>query len=81
MIKYRVQIDMAEFGEPALWQDVKDIEFDTRAQAMAHIEWMKGEYGDTIQYRAQPYAEYPTTLAYYEAEGGSMCNGIGRSYF
>ena len=22
-----------------------------------------------------------THLAYYEADGGSMCNGIGRSYF
>ena len=48
---FKVQIDMAEFGEAALWQDVKDIEFNTQAQAQAHITWMKAEYGDTIQYR------------------------------
>jgi hypothetical protein len=81
MIKYKVQIDMSEFGEAALWQDVAGAEFATRAQALTHIEWMKKEYGDTIQYRAQPYAEYPRTPAYYEADGGSMWNGVGRSYF
>jgi hypothetical protein len=50
MTKYRIQIDMAEFGEPANWQDVKDIGFDTLKQAMAHIAWMKNEYGVTIDY-------------------------------
>ena len=81
MIKYRVQIDMSEFGEAALWQDVAGAEFATRAQALTHIEWMKKEYGEKIAYRAQPYAEYPSTPAYYEADGGSMWNGVGRSYF
>lgn len=59
MIKYRVQIDMSEFGEPAIWHDVKMPAFDIRAQALIHIEWMKKEYGNTIEYRVQPYAEYP----------------------
>ena len=48
---FKVQIDMAEFGEQALWQDVEGIEFKTYEQARAHITWMKGEYGDTIEYR------------------------------
>lgn len=81
MIKYRVQIDMSEFGEAAIWQAVKMPAFDTRAKALTHIEWMKKEYGDKIEYRVQPYAEYPTTPAHYEADGGSMWNGVGRSYF
>jgi hypothetical protein len=80
MIKYKVQIDMSEFGESAIWQDVKGVEFATRAQALTHIEWMQREYGEKIAYRAQPYAEYPSTPAYYEADGGSMWNGVGRSY-
>ena len=81
MIKYKVQIDMAEFGELAMWQDVAGSEFATRAQALEHIEWMKKEYGDQIEYRAQPCAVLRTVPAYYEVDGGSMWNGIGRSYF
>jgi hypothetical protein len=79
MIKYKVQIDMSEFGESAIWQDVAGVLFDTHPAAVAHIEWMKKEYGDTIEYRVR--AEYPTTPAYYEVDGGSMWNGVGRSYF
>jgi hypothetical protein len=78
MIKYRVQIDMAEFGEAALWQDVECVEFDTRAQAESHIQWMKKEYGDKIQYRV--HTEGTDRPAYYEADGGSMWNGVGRNY-
>ena len=52
-MKYKIQIDMAEFGEPALWQDVKGITVDTLEQAEAQIAWMKKEYGDTIEYRVQ----------------------------
>ena len=50
-MKYKIQIDMAEFGEPALWQDVQDLVVDTPEQAEAQIAWMKKEYGDTIEYR------------------------------
>jgi len=80
-MKYKIQIDMAEFGERAIWQDVKDIEFESEMQAYAHISWMKSEYGDTIAYRVMAHAPITSTPAYYEADGGSMWNGVGRSYF
>lgn len=80
-MKYIVQIDMAEFGEPAIWQDVAGVEFDTMKQAVAHIKWMKSEYGDKIDYCVATRAPITSTPAYYEQDGGSMCNGIGRSYF
>lgn len=48
---FKIQIDMSEFGEPALWEDVEYVEFATYEQACARIDWMKSEYGDTIQYR------------------------------
>jgi hypothetical protein len=79
-VTYIVQMNMADRGQETQWTDCEDAKFATRAQALTHIEWMKKEYGDTIQYRAQPYAEYPSTPAYYEADGGSMWNGVGRSY-
>ena len=51
MPKYIVQIDMAEFEPAPLWQDVAGVGFDTQEQALAHIEWMKKEYGHKIEYR------------------------------
>lgn len=51
MIQYIVQIDMAEFGENALWQDVEGAAYACRDKAYAMVEWMKNEYGDTIDYR------------------------------
>jgi hypothetical protein len=78
MIKYRVQIDMSEFGEAALWQDVECAEFETKEAAEAHIQWMKKEYGNKIQYRVR--TEGTAGPAYYNTEGGSMWNGVGRSY-
>lgn len=59
MIKYIIQIDMSEFGEPALWQDVAGPMFNTLAEAHSHIEWMLEHYGRQIAYRAKPYAHYP----------------------
>lgn len=50
MPKYIVQINMAEFGEPDLWQDVAGAEFTTVTHTLAHIAWMKKEYGDQINY-------------------------------
>jgi hypothetical protein len=79
-MKYIVQIDMAEFGEAALWQDVECVEFDSRAQAEAHIQWMKKEYGDKIQYRVRTEGKGTDRPAYYDTEGGSMWNGVGRNY-
>ena len=51
MTKYIVQIDMAEFEQTPLWEDVCGARFDTQEQALADIEWMKKEYGDQIEYR------------------------------
>jgi hypothetical protein len=49
--KYIVQIDMAEFEQAPLWEDCTAARFDTQEQALAHIEWMKKEYGHKIEYR------------------------------
>lgn len=54
MTKYIVQINMAEFDQPDLWQDVYGVGFDTMEQAHAHIAWMKTEYGDQIEYCVVP---------------------------
>ena len=81
MIKYIVQIDMSEFGEPAIWQDVYGAEFYSVSAALSHIAWMEGHYGHKIKYQFRTEGENDTVPAYYEADGGSMCNGIGRSYF
>ena len=51
MPKYIVQIDMAEFDQAPLWDDVYGARFDTQEQAQAHIEWAKAEYGHKIEYR------------------------------
>lgn len=80
-MKYIVQIDMSEFGEPAIWQDVAGAEFSTMTHALAHIAWMKKEYGQGIKYTFRSVAPITSTPAYYEQDGGSMCNGVGRSYF
>jgi hypothetical protein len=59
-MKYRIQINMAEFGEPALWQDVVMPCFRTLEQAEADIEWMKKEYGGDIEYRIRTEFAYET---------------------
>ena len=76
---YQIQINMADKGQETQWTDCEDAKFATHAQALERIEWMKGEYGDQIEYRIR--AEAPATPAYYHSEGGSMWNGVGRSYF
>jgi hypothetical protein len=77
--KYIVQMNMADKGQETQWTDCLDAKFATQEQALERIEWMKGEYGDQIEYRVR--TEVPATPAYYEADGGSMWNGVGRSYF
>ena len=44
-----VQIDMADEGQPRDWSNVRA--FDTQEAAERDIEWMKGEYGDTIPFQ------------------------------
>ena len=80
-MKYIVQMNMADLGQEPQWTDCEDAQFAVEKEALARIEWMKGEYGDQIEYRVRPYAAARTTPAYYEADGGSMWNGVGRSYF
>lgn len=80
-MKYIVQMNMADKGQETQWTDCEDAKFAAEEDALARIEWMKGEYGDQIEYRVQPYAAARTTPAYYEQDGGSMWNGVGRSYF
>lgn len=50
---YIVQINMADAGQKPDWQDCDDAEFVTQEEALAHIEWMKQEYGDTIEFRTR----------------------------
>ena len=80
-MKYIVQMNMADLGQEPQWTDCEDAKFAVEADALARIDWMKCEYGDQIEYRVQAYAAPRTTPAYYEADGGSMWNGVGRSYF
>lgn len=44
-----VQIDMADEGQNPDWSNVRA--FDTQEAAERDIEWMKGEYGDTIPFQ------------------------------
>jgi hypothetical protein len=48
---YIVQMNMADRGQETQWTDCPDAKFATQRGALAHIEWMKGEYGDQIEYR------------------------------
>jgi hypothetical protein len=76
---YIVQINMADRGQATQWTDCLDAKFAAQEQALERIEWMKGEYGDQIEYRVR--TEVPAGPVYYHSEGGSMWNGVGRSYF
>jgi hypothetical protein len=75
---YIVQMNMADKGQETQWTDCEDAKFATQEQALERIEWMKGEYGDQIEYRVR--TEGTGRPAYYHSEGGSMWNGVGRSY-
>ena len=50
-MKYIVQINMADRDQQPRWTDCEDAQFPARKDARARIEWMKGEYGDQIEYR------------------------------
>ena len=52
-MKYIVQINMADKGQKTQWTDCEDAKFGAEADALARIEWMKGEYGDQIEYRVR----------------------------
>lgn len=48
---HQIQINMAEANETPQWEDCDYGSFATNAEALKHIEWSLGEYGDTIEYR------------------------------
>jgi hypothetical protein len=52
-MKYIVQMNMADRGQEPQWTDCEDAKFVTQEQALGRIEWMKGEYGDQIEYRVR----------------------------
>lgn len=47
---YKIQINMAEYNQSELWEDVEVPPFKEYNRAEAHIGWMLVEYGD-IQFR------------------------------
>lgn len=51
--KYIVQMNMADRGQTPQWTDCEDAKFAVREDALGRIEWMKGEYGDQIEYRVR----------------------------
>ena len=48
-VLYVVQMDMADMGQNPDWTNVRA--FNTQEAALQDIEWMKGEYGDTIPFQ------------------------------
>ncbi len=48
-ILYVVQIDMADEGNNPDWANVRA--FESNEEALADIEWMKGEYGQDIPFQ------------------------------
>ena len=51
-----IQINMAEPNETPQWDNCGV--YQDYNQAVAHIEWMKGEYGDTIEFRVDVQSFY-----------------------
>ena len=53
-----VQIDMADAGQyNSDWQNVRA--FDTQEAAVEHVEWMRGEYGQDIEFQITMLEYYP----------------------
>jgi len=65
---YIVQINMADRGQATQWTDCLDAKFATQEQALARIEWMKGEYGDQIEYRVRTLVQDIKTNEWYNPQ-------------
>jgi hypothetical protein len=65
---YIVQINMADRGQETQWTDCEDAKFATQEQAQARIEWMKGEYGDQIEYRVRTVVQDRKTGEFYNPQ-------------
>ena len=63
---YIVQMNMADRGQETQWTDCLDAKFATQVQALERIEWMKGEYGDQIEYRVYTLVQDRKTGEYYD---------------
>jgi hypothetical protein len=66
--KYIVQMNMADRGQETQWTDCEDAKFATQEQALARIEWMKGEYGDQIEYRVRMVVQDRKTGQFYNPQ-------------
>jgi hypothetical protein len=66
--KYIVQMNMADKGQETQWTDCLDAKFATQEQALARIEWMKGEYGDQIEYRVRTVVQDRKTGEFYSPQ-------------
>jgi hypothetical protein len=65
---YIVQMNMADKGQETQWTDCEDAKFATQEQALARIEWMKGEYGDQIEYRVHTLVQDRKTGEFYNPQ-------------
>jgi hypothetical protein len=59
---------MADRGQETQWTDCLDAKFATQEQALARIEWMKGEYGDQIEYRVRMVVQDRKTGQFYNPQ-------------
>jgi hypothetical protein len=66
--KYIVQMNMADRGQATQWTDCLDAKFATQEQALTRIEWMKGEYGDQIEYRVRMVVQDRKTGQFYSPQ-------------
>jgi hypothetical protein len=66
--KYIVQMNMADRGQETQWTDCEDAKFTAQEQALERIEWMKGEYGDQIEYRVRTVVRDRKTGLFYSPQ-------------
>jgi hypothetical protein len=66
--KYIVQMNMADKGQETQWTDCEDAKFAEQEHALARIEWMKGEYGDQIEYRVRTLVQDIKTNEWYNPQ-------------
>jgi hypothetical protein len=65
---YIVQINMADRGQATQWTDCEDAKFAVQKDALERIEWMKGEYGDQIEYRVRTVVQDRRTGEFYNPQ-------------
>jgi hypothetical protein len=66
--KYIVQMNMADRGQATQWTDCLDAKFAAQEDALERIEWMKGEYGDQIEYRVRMVVQDRKTGEFYNPQ-------------